>query len=458
MKIISLNCRGLNNVIKRKMYFKLFNAYDVICLQETYVTKDNVNIWKKEWPGFLAAAPGTKNSQGLIILFRKSFNFHIIEESIIDERCIRIKFSVGDIPYCLFNIYMPALKRDRCPYLRKLTNVLPKYISGSNVLICGDFNCVIDNDVDIISGNPHPRKEVEYFNEFKSTLDLADCWRDSNPGRKEFTWSRFTPFVARRLDYIFVNRSILNTVHNPRHIHFSSTDHKAVSIQIKPDDFIRGPSRWQLNTSFLEEEDFIDHMTAFIPTYITNLSSTDNIDKQTQWDLLKIGIREECILYGKNKSIRLKNNNDKDNTIKILQHDLSYDPNNKDKINELQKILLQKEVSDISKTRGAMIRARSIWIEHGDKNTKYFLGLEKSTQTNNIIRSVNDKNNILKTEPAEVLNEIKTFYKLLFKDEVRTNQEENMVNFMDDLDNPQLSNEEKLLCDNHISKEEFYMP
>jgi hypothetical protein len=36
---------------------------------------------------------------------------------------------------------------------------------------------------------------------------------------------------------------------------------------------------------------------------------------------------------------------------------------------------------------GAQIRSRVQWVEQGEKNTKYFLGLEKNRQTRKTINS-----------------------------------------------------------------------
>jgi hypothetical protein len=41
---------------------------------------------------------------------------------------------------------------------------------------------------------------------------------------------------------------------------------------------------------------------------------------------------------------------------------------------------------------GAQIRSRVQWVEQGEKNTKYFLGLEKNRQTRKTINSLYDEN------------------------------------------------------------------
>ena len=41
------------------------------------------------------------------------------------------------------------------------------------------------------------------------------------------------------------------------------------------------------------------------------------------------------------------------------------------------------------KIKGAQIRSKAKWIESGEKNTKYFLNLEKQNQTSNVIKELN---------------------------------------------------------------------
>ena len=72
------------------------------------------------------------------------------------------------------------------------------------IMICGDFNCVLDNDAHIISGEKQAEGTVVKFNTILNKCDLHGTWRLCNPNNRDYTWSKRTPFVARRLDYIFL--------------------------------------------------------------------------------------------------------------------------------------------------------------------------------------------------------------------------------------------------------------
>ena len=64
---------------------------------------------------------------------------------------------------------------------------------------------------------------------------------------------------------------------------------------------------------------------------------------------------------------------------------------------------------------GLIIRTEANWIENGEKPSKYFCSLEKRNFVNkNIVKVVNDKNESV-TNQEEILNEIKLFYQVLYK-------------------------------------------
>ena len=54
-------------------YFKQ-QYYDIICLQETHLTKQDIPIWEKQWGGKIIYVEGTAPNQGEMILISKNNN------------------------------------------------------------------------------------------------------------------------------------------------------------------------------------------------------------------------------------------------------------------------------------------------------------------------------------------------------------------------------------------------
>ena len=126
-----------------------------------------------------------------------------------------------------------------------------------------------------------------------------------NGNHREFTWSRNTPFTARRLDYIFCDTNMSQHLITSDIKDFACTDHRAVMTNIHADNFPRGPSRWHFNSSHLRDKIFIDHMNAFIEKCLKE-HKEENLDSRTSWEMLKASIRTECMEFGKKKRLKEK--------------------------------------------------------------------------------------------------------------------------------------------------------
>ena len=77
------------------------------------------------------------------------------------------------------------------------------------------------------------------------------------------------------------------------------------------------------------------------------------------------------------------------------------DDSNADNFDTKRKNFLENELDELynSKAKGAQIRSKAKWINDGEKNTKCFLGLEKSHQTSNVIKELKvDNDNTVKTD------------------------------------------------------------
>ena len=162
MKVLSLNCRGLNGQFKRLLYFKSFTKYDIICLQETYVTAKNIDLWKFQWDGLFFYTFGTSNSKGQIILINKRFPCDDVKFINLNDRCIGITFFACEKLFAIFNIYAPSVKGERIGYIVSLTKEITKLNlqNDTNILFCGDMNMVMNNTLDNISGENHSQNEV----------------------------------------------------------------------------------------------------------------------------------------------------------------------------------------------------------------------------------------------------------------------------------------------------------
>ena len=105
------------------------------------------------------------------------------------------------------------------------------------------------------------------------------------------------------------------------------------------------------------------------------------------------------------------------------------------------------------KVEGIIIRSRARWHEHGEKNSKYFLNLEKRNHVRKHIRKLR-LSGVISTDPFEILEAERVFYENLYKSR-RVSSEVNKPNFyFEDLPIPTLSNDSSYLGEGLISTEE----
>ena len=60
------------------------------------------------------------------------------------------------------------------------------------------------------------------------------------------------------------------------------------------------------------------------------------------------------------------------------------------------------------------MRSREKWVELGEKNNYYFLGLEKKRQGKKSINKLKDENGDIICEQTKLLKEIKRYYEQLY--------------------------------------------
>ncbi len=81
MNIATINVRGINNPIKRKTIFHWLEnkKFDIICLQETFCTRNSLEKITNDWDGlsYHCTSPSS-HAKGVSILFNKNLDFNII--------------------------------------------------------------------------------------------------------------------------------------------------------------------------------------------------------------------------------------------------------------------------------------------------------------------------------------------------------------------------------------------
>ena len=102
-----------------------------------------------------------------------------------------------------------------------------------------------------------------------------------------------------------------------------------------------------------------------------------------------------------------------------------------------------KQMCD-KKVEGIIVRSRTRWYEHGEKNSKYFFNLEKRDHIRKYIRKLR-LSGVITVDPFEILEGGKIFLKIFINQEKNYSGENELYFRFEDLPIPTLSHESRSL-------------
>ena len=113
------------------------------------------------------------------------------------------------------------------------------------------------------------------------------------------------------------------------------------------------------------------------------------------------------------------------------------------------------EGSGLTPTKGAILRSQCRWHNEGEKNTKYFLNLEKRHYKQGTISQLKTDNDIVITTDKDILKECLSFYKNLYETKLTSEQDPSIMEKFFPAENTiHLSQEEQNLCEGPLTEKE----
>ena len=229
-----------------------------------------------------------------------------------------------------------------------------------------------------------------------------------------------------------------------------------ITLQISLHSNTRGRGIWKLNTSFLSETEYVNQIKSTIAQTIDEYSQDNTVDPGLLWEMVKMKVREVSIKYGTTKKRNLRKEQEEiEISITTLEEQLTHsDVNDKQKKQiwcdiEGKKRELERIIE--YQTKGAILRSKSRWYNEGEKNTKYFLNLEKRGCKQAIITQLKASEDDFISTDKEILLECEHFYKNLYTSKVDTNKKTGAF-FPTLEEQKRLSQEEHSFCEGPLSK------
>lgn len=447
--IMTINVNGLRNRLNRQTIFrKIMNSNIDICfIQESFTTNDNVNEVKNDWPGKVVCVSGTNHSLGTMILLNKHFEYKNLDIIHLSERIICIGLEYDNEIYICMSVYYPNEQNEKCNFHREVNLILDQFkLRNVNIVVGGDFNCISNVAMDNISGKPHSTREIESFNSWAAHGDLFDVWRLFNGDIKDYTWRHKNKSIMRRIDYIFCNKMFLDKIISSDILDIPKTDHRAIRVDASYDSGIKGSGIWKFNNSMLSDIGYAQCINDAIANLVLEKKHTS---PQIFWDYCKNILKDKTIIYCKYANKKRKNEL-KNIQIQIEKYSkqLTDNPDNMALIQKLNEAKLYFDRSSINDLRGAQIRSKIKWIEEGERNTKFFLTLEKVRAKQKIMTKLETEHNII-TDQKEIIQHQVQFYKKLYSKPKRYDHDECGA-FLQNIALPAINEEDKNILENEI--------
>ena len=155
-----------------------------------------------------------------------------------------------------------------------------------------------------------------------------------------------------------------------------------ITLQISLHSNKRGRGFWKLNTSLLKDIEYVNRIKLIINRTKEEYANDETVDPSLLWEMVKMKVREESIKFGAHKKKKIAEKQEEiEQSIAFLEKNLakvSTDDAVKQKMwSELETKKRELETIIEHQTKGAILRSKSRWYNEGEKNTKYFLNLEK---------------------------------------------------------------------------------
>ena len=424
-------------------------------LQEVHCSENTTDMWTCEWGYKTLFSCCSSNKAGVGILFNNNFNLSI-SKIFLDPngRFIICDIEADGKPLTLANVYAP--NNDDPDFFHVFFDVLSSF-KCDEIIIGGDFNLVLDIEKDKKNGIARTHHNaLKVVQNAMENLELCDVWRILNPDGKRFTWRQRQPDIHCRLDFFLVSQTTLCNCFQTDIIPGFKTDHSMITLNLSVHSNPRGNGYWKLNTSLLADTIFVEKIKATIEETAKEYESDKLVNPLLLWEMIKLKVRQESISFSASlKREKIKKEQELEKEIASLEKErdnaafddpLSQNTSDRIKVlkDELEKIIEYR-------TKGAILRSKSKWYNEGEKNTKYFLSLEKRHFKQGTISQLKLNDNTLVTSDKDILSECKSFYEHLYASKIENSSNFNMFQQANET---VLSFEDQQSCDGILTETE----
>ena len=363
-------------------------------------------------------------------------------------RYLRIAITHGPTAFQLLNIYAPASSAGaRTDFF---SDVMTLMESRSPMVVCGDFNCVIDPTLDRRSRSRLGLRssDINTMQTLLASLQVIDVYRKRHPITPGFTWTRQHTQTAVRLDMFLVSSVLDHRISDVSVLPTAFSDHSGVLLTLRSSlAATRGPGVWKFNASFLSEPSFTRRINAFWLHWRYEKSRFQSLLQW--WDVGETHLRAICGQYGATRRRRQLR------TVKRLEMALQAAQQriplgDTEAISKVEHFRNRLKECERERIRGCQLRNKAQWLEKGETSEKFFTRRESVMGEKNHITEL-ETNGVTVSTTAELLLTTHAFYSDLYQEQPIDEQASQYL--LSRLDR-HLSTEDSVVCDGPLTMDE----
>ncbi|MEM7298240.1 MAG: reverse transcriptase family protein, partial [Bacteroidota bacterium] len=392
---------------------------DVCLLSEISHNQSDENFWEKCLKGKVFINGTEENlGRGTALVFMNSVEVRTEDvKRLYGGKILIWKGKLNSINTIIVNIHSPTDATQTRFFEVVYEEIKAAQEKNYYIWIGGDFNATLEAK-DMLGGSRKMKtKPIERIKRLMSDFSVFDCHQSVK--HPIFTWRAAHSNIARRLDYLMAPVACREGIKCAKIIGTTCSDHDIVFVRVESKSFVpRGKGLYKLNTTHLKDQNYERRIRNAINQQLVDSHQME--DKQLRWDLLKHCITTNSSDFSK---IAARNRNQEEKSLKeelkIARDNFAskVDQESVDRLNAVEK---QLETALKRKQEGSRVRSRCNWIANGEKNTKYFFGLEKARAVQKTITHLEtDRGPVIDMESVQ--NEIRNHFQFLLSERQKVN-------------------------------------
>ena len=192
----------------------------------------------------------------------------------VDGRCVILYIEIDEFRTILCNVYGPNY--DNIEFYVDVIHQRKLKLSNYNRIIGGDFNLVLNLDIDKKGGNSTTNtKSQALINDWMDDTEFVDIWRFHHPDSRVYCWDtkRPTPFFCR-LDFFLVSFGISGKIKSSNISPGFRSDHSVILIDLIPFETKRGITdvEWKTALTMFSVNSTCRVISFLIPMLLCELS------------------------------------------------------------------------------------------------------------------------------------------------------------------------------------------